>query len=170
MTLKVSDWLVQVFRMGLVLLALAYGAGMVWFIYFADRVTIADHTVLVLDLKGALVEESPGGLRDKVLGELQGASTDSVRLRDLQMALALAQKDPRIERVLLKLDDFKGAGMASLREAAWAIEQFKTSGKPVVAWSAAYDQRQFYLAAHATQVAVHPMGMVLIEGFGRQRN
>ncbi len=170
MTLKVSDWLVQVFRMGLVLLALAYGAGMVWFIYFADRVTIADHTVLVLDLKGALVEESPGGLRDKVLGELQGASTDSVRLRDLQMALALAQKDPRIERVLLKLDDFKGAGLASLREAAWAIEQFKTSGKPVVAWSAAYDQRQFYLAAHATQVAVHPMGMVLIEGFGRQRN
>jgi len=169
-TLKVSDWLIQGFRIGLVFLVLAYGAGIVWFIYFSDRVAIADHTVLVLDLKGALVEESPGGLRDKVLGELQGEATDSVRLRDLQKALALAEKDPRIDRVLLKLDDFKGAGMASLREAAAAIEKFKTSGKPVMAWSAAYDQRQFYLAAHASQVAVHPMGTVLIEGFGRQRN
>ena len=71
-TLKVSDWLIQGFRMGLVLLVLAYGMGMVWFLYLADRVAIADHTVLVLDLKGALVEESAGGLRDKVLGELQG--------------------------------------------------------------------------------------------------
>ncbi|PVE41940.1 signal peptide peptidase SppA [Limnohabitans planktonicus] len=156
--------------MGLVLLVLAYGMGMVWFLYLADRVAIADHTVLVLDLKGALVEESAGGLRDKVLGELQGESTDSVRLRDLQRALALAAKDPRIDRVLLKLDGFKGGGMASLREAAGAIEMFKTSGKPVMAWSAAYDQRQYYLAAHASQVAVHPMGTVFIEGFGRQRN
>jgi protease-4 len=169
-TLKVSDWLVQAFRIGLVLSVLAYGAGIVWFIYFADRVAIADHTVLVLDLQGALVEESPGGLRDKVLGELQGQATDSVRLRDLQMALALAEKDPRIDRVLLKLDDFKGAGLASLREAAAALEKFKTSGKPVMAWSAGYDQRQYYLAAHASQVAVHPMGTVFIEGFGRQRN
>ncbi len=169
-TLKVSDWLIHGFRMGLVLLVLAYGMGMVWFLYLADRVAIPDHTVLVLDLKGVLVEESPGGLRDKVLGELQGESTDSVRLRDLQMALALAEKDPRIDRVLLKLDDFKGAGMASLREAAGAIEKFKTSGKPVMAWSASYDQRQFYLAAHASQVAVHPMGTVFVEGFGRQRN
>jgi protease-4 len=169
-TLKVSDWLTQGFRIGLVLAVLAYGVGMVWFIYFADRVAIADHTVLVLDLKGALVEESPGGLRDKVQGELQGESTDSVRLRDLQMALALAEKDKRIDRVLLKLDDFKGAGLASLREAAGAIEKFKTSGKPVLAWSAGYDQRQYYLAAHASQVAVNPMGTVFIEGFGRQRN
>ena len=169
-TLKAADWLTQCFRIGLVLAVLAYGVGMVWFIYFADRVAIADHTVLVLDLKGALVEESPGGLRDKVLGELQGESTDSVRLRDLQMALALAEKDKRIDRVLLKLDDFKGAGLASLREAAGAIEKFKTSGKPVLAWSAGYDQRQYYLAAHASQVVVHPMGTVFIEGFGRQRN
>lgn len=169
-TLKVSDGLTQSFRIGLVLLVLAYAVGMVWFIYFADRVSISNHTVLVLDLQGPLVEESPGGLRDKVLGELQGESSDSVRLRDLQMALALAEKDPRIDQVLLKLDDFKGAGLASLREAALAIEKFKASGKPVLAWSAGYDQRQYYLAAHASQVGVHPLGTVLIEGLGRQRN
>ena len=169
-TLKVSDGLTQSFRIGLVLLVLAYAVGMVWFIFLADRVSISNHTVLVLDLQGPLVEESPGGLRDKVLGELQGESSDSVRLRDLQMALAMAEKDPRIDQVLLKLDDFKGAGLASLREAAWAIEKFKASGKPVLAWSAGYDQRQYYLAAHASQVSVHPLGTVLIEGLGRQRN
>lgn len=169
-TLKVSDWLTQGFRIGLVLLFVAYSTGMVWFFYFADRVAIVDRTVLVLDLQGALVEESPGGLRDKVLGQLQGESNESVRLRDLQMALALAEKDPRIEKVLLKLDNFKGAGLVSLREAAGSIEKFKASGKPVMAWSAGYDQRQYYLAAHASQVGVHPLGTVLIEGYGRQRN
>jgi protease-4 len=86
------------------------------------------------------------------------------------VTLELAAKDKHIDKVLLKLDDFQGGGLVSLREAASAIEKFKASGKQVVAWSTFYDQRQFYLAAHANQVLSHPMGGVLIEGLGRNRN
>ncbi|MEY3887311.1 MAG: signal peptide peptidase SppA [Pseudomonadota bacterium] len=168
--LKVSHWMTQSFRIGLVLLVMAYAIGVGWFVLYADKVSLDKNTVLVLDLKGALVEESPGGLKDKVLGDLQGDVTDTVRLRDLAMTLELAAKDKNIDRVLLKLDDFAGGGLVSLREAASAIEKFKASGKPVVAWSTMYDQRQYYLAAHASQVLVHPLGGVLIEGFGRSRN
>ena len=168
--LKVSDWMTQSFRIGLVLLAVAYAIGIAWFVLYSDKVSLDKNTVLVLDLKGSLVEESPGGLKDKVLGDLQGEVTDTVRLRDLVMTLDLASKDQNIDRVLLKLDDFQGGGLVSLREAASAIEKFKASGKPVVAWSTMYDQRQYYLAAHASQVLVHPLGGVLIEGLGRSRN
>jgi protease-4 len=168
--LKVSDWMTQGFRIALVLGVFLYVVGIGWLVFYADKVSLDDHTVLVLDLKGVLVEESPGGFKDQVLGEIQGTATDSVRLRDLVMTLELAAKDKHIDRVLLKLDDFQGGGLVSLREAASAIDKFKASGKQVIAWSSMYDQRQYYLAAQAHQILAHPLGGVLIEGFGRSRN
>lgn len=167
---KVSSWVVQGTRVAFVLSVVFYALGMAWFVFYSDKVSLDDHTVLVMDLKGVLVEESPGGLRDKVMGEIQGNAPQTIRLRDVVMTLELAAKDQRIDKVLLKLDDFQGGGLVSLREAASAIEKFKTSGKQVVAWSAYYDQRQYFLAAHANQVLSHPMGGVLIEGLGRSRN
>jgi protease-4 len=168
--LRISDWMIGGFRVALVLGVALYAVGIGWFVLYADKVSLDDHTVLVMDLKGALVEESPGGLKDKVIGEIQGNASDTVRLRDVVMTLELAAKDKHIDKVLLKLDDFQGGGLVSLREAASAIEKFKASGKQVVAWAALYDQRQYYLAAHANQVLSHPMGGVLIEGFGKGRN
>jgi len=168
--LKVSDWMTQGFRIALVLGVFLYVVGIGWLVFYADKVSLDDHTVLVLDLKGVLVEESPGGFKDQVLGEIQGTATDSVRLRDLVMTLELAAKDKHIDRVLLKLDDFQGGGLVSLREAASALDKFKASGKQVIAWSSMYDQRQYYLAAQAHQILAHPLGGVLIEGFGRSRN
>ncbi len=168
--LKASDWLTQSLRIGLVLGLLLYVVGIGWLVFYADKVSLEDPTVLVLDLKGVLVEESSGGLKDQVLGELQGNATETVRLRDFVKTLELAANDKYIDRVLLKLDDFQGGGLVSLREAASAIEKFKASGKPVIAWSSIYDQRQYYLAAQAHQILVHPMGGVIIEGFGRSRN
>jgi protease-4 len=168
--LKVSDWMTQGFRIALVLGVFLYVVGIGWLVFYADKVSLDDHTVLVLDLKGVLVEESLGGFKDQVLGEIQGTATDSVRLRDLVMTLELAAKDKHIDRVLLKLDDFQGGGLVSLREAASALDKFKASGKQVIAWSSMYDQRQYYLAAQAHQILAHPLGGVLIEGFGRSRN
>lgn len=168
--LAVSDWMTQSLRIVLVLGVFLYVVGIGWLVFFSDKVSLDDHTVLVVDLKGVLVEESPGGLKDQVMGEIQGNATDTVRLRDLVMTLELAAKDKHIDQLLLKLDDFQGGGLVSLREAANAIAKFKASGKPVIAWSSMYDQRQYYLAAQASQVLVHPLGGVLIEGFGRSRN
>ena len=168
--LKVSDWMIKGFRVALVFGVVLYAVGIGWLVLYSDKVSLDDHTVLVMDLKGVLVEESPGGLKDKVLGELQGNATETVRLRDVVMTLELAAKDKHIDKILLKLDGFQGGGLVSLREAASAIEKFKASGKQVVAWSTFYDQRQYYLAAHANQVLSHPMGGVLIEGLGRSRN
>jgi len=145
--LKVSDWMISGFRVALVFGFVLYAVGIGWFVLYADKVSLEDHTVLVMDLKGVLVEESPGGLKDKLIGELQGNATETVRLRDIVMTLELAAKDKHIDKVLLKLNDFQGGGLVSLREAASAIEKFKASGKQVVAWSSFYDQRQYYLAA-----------------------
>ena len=131
---------------------------------------LQDNTALVLDLQGALVEEQPGGVRDNALAQLQGNGVQSTRMRDVLAVLAAAETDPRISRVVLVLDDFQGAGLAALRDVATALDHFKTSGKTVTAWGSGYDQKQYYLAAHANEVFLHPLGAVYLDGFGQLRN
>ncbi|KQW93878.1 signal peptide peptidase SppA [Massilia sp. Root418] len=128
-------------------------------------------TMLVLDLKGELVEQGSAGVRDAVKANLMGGEVRrTVQLRDVRNVLDTAAKDPQIAGAVLLMDELEGGGQASLREVAGAIERFKASGKKVVAWGSSYSQRQYLVASHASEVYVHPMGAVLLEGFGRHRN
>jgi protease-4 len=127
-------------------------------------------TTLVLDLKGQLVEQASGGAREALLSNVRGDVRKTVQLRDLLNVLDAAGSDPSITTVALILDDFDGGGQASLREVAAALDRFRASGKQVIAWAGSYDQRQYMVAAHASKVYMHPMGMVSLNGFGHYRN
>ncbi len=140
-------------------------------IFSPNGVKVADKSVLVLNLAGPLVEQGMGaGARDQALALAQGDAPSMTRLRDLAAVLDAAAKDARIGSALLMLDSFEGGGLSSLREATAALSRFKASGKKVVAWGSAYDQKTYYLAAHADEVLMHPMGMVMLTGYGRTRN
>jgi len=129
-----------------------------------------DKTTLVLALKGPIVEQRGGSVRDNALAQARGDAADSVQLRDLMAVLDAAAKDPKIVRVLLQLDELRGAGLPTLREVAAGLERFKASGKPVVAWGSGFDQRQYYLAAQANEVWMHPLGSLTMTGYGGYRN
>jgi protease-4 len=141
---------------------------------FSRGHVVEDKSVLVLDLKGKLVEQYTGTVtgtvRDIVLAGTQGAAQKETRLRDILLVLDAAAKDKKITSLLLLTDEMDSAGLPMLREVAAAIDGFKASGKPVYAWGSGYDQRQYFLASHASQVWMNPMGMVMLEGFGRYRN
>ena len=131
---------------------------------------LQDKTTLVLDLKGALVEQFSGSAREQLMAQVQGQAQKQTRLRDVLRALEAAAKDDKISAVALRLDDFSGAGLASLHELAAGLTRFKTSGKPLLAYGDNYSQRSYFLAAQANEIYLHPMGGVMIEGFGRYRN
>ena len=131
---------------------------------------LKDKTVLVLDLAGPLVEQGSGDGRDAVLRQVQGMDQQQLRLRDLIAVLDAAARDPKIERALLLPEELSGGGLSAQREVAAALERFKAAGKQVVAWGTRLDQRQYYLAAHASEVYIHPMGTVTLQGYGRLRN
>jgi protease-4 len=131
---------------------------------------LVSKTALVLELRGDLVEEHTGGLRDALLANVGGDVKRTVELRDLLVVLDAAAKDKNIASVVLLLDELDGGGLAMLHEVGAAIDRVKAAGKPVVAWGGSFDQKRYLLASHASEVYVHPMGMVLIEGFGRHRN
>ncbi|NRR29843.1 signal peptide peptidase SppA [Oxalobacteraceae bacterium] len=132
---------------------------------------LASRTTLVLDLKGALVEQASGSARAAVVTTISGGEPKKMlQLRDVLAVLDSAAHDDSINGVVLMLDEMQGGGQAALREIATAVDRFKAGGKPVVAWGSSYDQRQYQIAAHASEVYLHPMGSILLEGFGRYRN
>lgn len=143
---------------------------LLWAIFGGGAKPLGEKTSLVLELRGDLVEEHSSGLRDSVLANVGGETRRAVELRDLLVVLDAAAKDKNIGSVVLLLDELDGGGLAMLHEVGAAIDRVKAAGKPVIAWGGTFDQKRYLLASHASEVYVHPMGMVMIEGFGRRRN
>lgn len=131
---------------------------------------LADKTTLVLKLEGNLVEQFSGSPREQLLAQAEGRGiAKQTRLRDVLAVLDQAARDDAIGAVLLDVDDLGSAGLAGLHEVAAALQRFKKSGKPVIAYGDSFSQRGYFLAAQASEVYMHPMGMVMLEGFGRWR-
>ncbi|KQQ96780.1 signal peptide peptidase SppA [Massilia sp. Leaf139] len=141
-----------------------------WALFSGGAKPLTAKTALVLELRGELVEEHSSALRDTLLSNVGGNTRRMIELRDLLTVLDAAAKDKNIGSVYLMLDELDGAGLAMLHEVGAAIDRVKAAGKPVIAWGGNFDQKRYLLASHASEVYVHPMGMVLIEGFGRHRN
>ena len=141
-----------------------------WALFGGGLKPLAPKTALVLDLKGELVEARAGSVRDSVVAGLSGNGRRLVRLPDVLKALDGAAKDSNVNEVLVLLDELDGGGLASVREIGAGIERVKAAGKRVVVWGGNFDQKRYLIAAHASEIYLHPMGMVLIEGFGRHRN
>ena len=154
----------------LLLLALVVLLALAW--WSTRPAALGERTTLVLELRGRLVEQSHDDVRSGAFGALGGAlpAAPETRLRDLVAVIDRAAADPAVTQVLLLLDDFDGAGLPALREAAAALARLRAQHKTVYAWGSSYDQRRYFLAAQADRVWLHPMGEVAIEGYGGTRN
>ena len=139
-------------------------------LFGGTRLRLSDNTVLLLALKGDLVEQYSGSAREAELTQALGGVERETQLRDVVAVLDAAAKDPKVVRALLILDEMSGAGMPKLNEVAAALERFRSTGKQVLAWGSQMTQAQYYLAAHADQVYLHPSGAVLLTGLGGYRN
>lgn len=128
-----------------------------------------DRAALFVQPAGAIVEELAGDPYDRAIEEILGETSPQTRLQDIVDALEYAKDDDRIEAVHLELSAMGGAGLAKIQRIATAIEDFKSSGKPVIASADFLTQHGYYLAAHADETYVHPEGGVLLQGYGRFR-
>ena len=135
-----------------------------------STLVLPDRAVLVIQPYGFLVEQIEGDPFDRALAELAGDGKPQTLLQDIVDALEYAKDDDRIEVVYLELSSLLGAGLSKLQHLSAAIEDFKTSGKPVIASADFLSQQGYYIAAHADEVYLHPSGMLLLRGYGRFRN
>ncbi|MDA8936940.1 signal peptide peptidase SppA [Porticoccaceae bacterium] len=146
---------------GFVLIAIA---GM-----FADNLQpIPDKGALYLAPGGFLVDQKTyTDPLEKLLS--QGMESETL-VRDIIEALDAAASDSRISHLLLDTDYMAGAGLSKLEEISSALVRFKQSGKPIIAVADDYGQQQYYLAAHADEILLNPLGSVLITGFASYRS
>ena len=152
------------------LLLLLLLCALLWALFKPGTKALQPKTALVLNFSGNVVEQrTSANPRDQLLGLSTSGLRSQTTLREVLAVLDAAAKDDAISHAVLVLDDFNGAGLATLHEVASALERFKAAGKPIYAWGGEFDQRQYYLAAQATEVWLHPMGSVYVDGFGRHR-
>src|SRR5688572_2880703 len=134
---------------------------------FGERVFIPRTAALVIAPRGVLVDQLSGDALDRALARAQGAPLRETLVRDVIDALRSARDDDRIKAVVLDLDELTGGGLSKLQEIAVELRRFKESGKPVIAVGDGYTRDQYYLAAQADNVYMHPMGLVLVDGYSR---
>src|SRR5688500_9926591 len=132
-----------------------------------ERVFIPQAAALVIAPRGVLVDQLSGDALDRALARAQGAPLRETLVRDVVDALRSARDDERIKAVVLDLDEMTGAGLSKLQDIAVELRHFKESGKPVIAVGDGFTRDQYYLAAQADDVYMHPMGLVLVDGYSR---
>ena len=129
---------------------------------------LSNNTALVLDLEGQLVEQRTADSISAAISEAQGTGRE-IQLRDVLAVIEAAKTDPNISHLVLNTEGFNANGMASVREIAKALQDFKSSKKPIYAFANNYEQKQYLLAAQANKVFMDPEGAFLPEGLGGYR-
>lgn len=158
------------------LLALVAGSGCIMIFFFvgvagligslsslgdsnAVPVNIEQHTVLKIDVAQLhdVVSVNPFDSFSS------STATQPVSLSQAIRAIADAKNNPNIEALYLNVEGME-AGMASVDELRLALQDFKASHKPIIAYGDSYSQKAYYLASVANQIYLNPLGSIELIG------
>ncbi|TVQ05918.1 MAG: signal peptide peptidase SppA [Leptolyngbya sp. DLM2.Bin27] len=129
----------------------------------SDTPTVEKDTVLVYDLS-TLIPDSPEAL-DPGAVVLGGQPPSSLTLRQAVLALEQAATDDRITALYLKGSGAGvGLGLASQMEIREALEVFRATDKPIVAYDISWTEREYALASVADTVYLNPFGEIEMNG------
>ncbi len=132
-------------------------------------VTVPNGSALVLNISGNVVEQKYEiDPIDAFLNEAidQAQQPAEVLVSDITRVIAAAKDDDRIKILVLKLEGMKSAGLTKIRTIGKSIEDFKSSGKKVIAHGDQYQQDAYYLASFADEIWLNPNGWLILNGYG----
>lgn len=128
-----------------------------------ERVSVPKNSALLIDPKGVLVEARSYAAG---LEHLLQSGPRQIELQELLTAIDLAGEDPDIRMILLDLDELYGITPVHASRLGAALNQFKEKSKKVISFANYYNQSQYYLASYADALYMHPMGQIILNGFG----
>ncbi len=150
----------------LVLMVLLMLGGIVALVMDSDRAEVPDGAALSLTLEGTIVEQTS---LPSPLGLLGDGALDEIRLGDVLGAIDQAAADARIGALVFDPSSLAYVAPAQLGVIGEAFEKFRASGKKIIAKAYDYNRDQYYLASFADEVYLHPMGGVMLDGYGAYR-
>lgn len=142
--------------LGLVMIVV-FGIAIVVSSLRGNRPSIQDNSVLTLRISGALPDYVP----DDPFRRIFGAQPQS--LGSLLAQFRKAKVDKRISAVMLDID-MSEAGWAKSEEIRGAIQDFRSSGKPVYAYMEMGLNKDYYIASACDKIFVPPPGELFTIG------
>lgn len=128
-------------------------------------------SILTLDLAQEITDASFSTNPGEVIGQaLSGNSPrNSIALRTVLETLERAAKDDRIAGIYLSGNINSvgsGSGLATLQEVRQALQKFRESGKPILAYdTVGWTEREYYLTSVADQIFLNPTAALELNGF-----
>ena len=136
-----------------------------------ETLKVEDGSALVLNLSGTIVDQKRRV--DPLEAAMKSGSakdgSGEILLSDVIDVVNNAASDARISQLVLDLGHLRGTGMSKLQSIGDALNNFKETGKPIVAHANWFGQNQYFLASYADSIYLNPQGSVEIEGLGRYR-
>lgn len=124
---------------------------------------VEKNSVLVLKLNGSIDEQGT----DNTIGKLTGNYIPSTGLNDILSAIKKAKDEENIKGIYIDTGVLS-TDYATLQEIRSALENFRKSGKKIIAYADTYSQGSYYLASVADKIYLNPIGMVDWHGIGAQ--
>ncbi len=125
---------------------------------------VSDNTVFVINLEGQLEERSV----DNPFSQVMGGATSQIGLDDLLNGIKKAKENDKIKGIYIEAGAFVPDSYASLQAVRKALEDFKKSGKWIIAYGDVYTQATYYLASVANKVYLNPSGQIDWHGIASQ--
>jgi protease-4 len=119
---------------------------------------IASESVLRLNL-GTITDSSSQDLT-ALLTSLSEKGGSQTTLFKTISAIKAAATDDRIKGIYINFDEYINIGTTAMEEIRAALEEFKTSGKFIIAYNETYTQGALYIASIADEIYINPEGSV----------
>ena len=126
--------------------------------------SVPKNSVLRIKLQGVIMERAGEGSPMDFLNKGEEASIGLDQALD---ALKKAAKNDRVKGIYLEAG-FLASYPADLQELRRALEEFKESGKWVVAYGDTYSRGAYYLCSVADELYLNPSGMIEWSGMSSQ--
>lgn len=161
----VLGFMVILFISGIIIAALI-GSVMMMARNGDEDVRVKENSVLVVDISKRIVERKQRTPFDNLEIEgLEGEST--MELTDFKKAIEAAKTDENIKAIYLKGNAFRGH-FTTMMEVRETLEDFKSSGKPVVAYEEIYTQSAYYIATVADELYIFKEGFLEMMGLSAE--
>ncbi|AFY48229.1 signal peptide peptidase SppA, 67K type [Nostoc sp. PCC 7524] len=131
---------------------------------------VKDKSVVVFDLSMNITDREPTS-SEVLQNTLSGVEQERMTLRSVLDTIAKAKDDSRIVGIYLDATRSSGTtnlGFASLKEIRKALEEFRATGKKIIAYGMEWGEKEYYLSSVADTVVVNPVGAVEINGLSSQ--
>ncbi len=123
--------------------------------------TVPSSAILALDFTTPISEQSVEDISYSLTSNISVEKTNGI-LQYIQ-SIDMAATDPAIKFIYMNLTNLN-AGVTHVEEIRSALERFRESGKPVIAYADDYSQGAYYLASSADKIFLNPTGSATLTG------